>query len=275
MQPTAQLSETLLEIAEQAAQRVGPMLTEAFSTGVQVEEKGGFSDLVTEYDPKSERMIAEYILDAYPDSMILGEEGGHQGEGAVRWYIDPIDGTTNFATGIPYFCVSIGAELAGQIVAGVIYDPLRQEMFSAAANGAFLNGQPMAVNNVNLEKDAVVLTNLPISAPGIKENGLLFGQMTQRCRSVRRLGAIALDLAYLACGRATVVVGYGVKPWDVAAASLLVTQAGGVYRSFGLAEKPWLAPGFLAHSAGFEVEHSIVATVFEESDSPWQDDTGE
>lgn len=259
MEHTEQLADKLMNIAEQAARRVGPMLAEAFAAGVQAKEKGGFDDLVTEFDPKAERMITDYIMQAHPDSMILGEEGGHRGNGAVRWTIDPIDGTSNFACGIPFFCTSIGAEVAGEMIAGVVYDPLRQEMFAVGSGGAMLNGQPTRVNTVTREQDAVALTNIPHSAYHSSASYELVGEMTRRYRSVRRLGAIALELAYLTCGRADVVAGYGMKPWDLAAVSLLIPRAGGVYRPVGPGEKPWLAPGCVAHCAGFPLEESILA----------------
>ncbi len=101
MESIEKLADKLQGIAEQAARQVGPMLAEAFTAGVQAKEKGGFDDLVTEFDPKAEGMITDFIMRAHPDSLILGEEGGHRGNGAVRWYVDPIDGTTNFASGIP------------------------------------------------------------------------------------------------------------------------------------------------------------------------------
>ncbi|GAB4434847.1 MAG: inositol monophosphatase family protein [Anaerolineae bacterium] len=258
MEHRDQLADKLQNIAEQAARSVGPMLAEAFAAGVTAREKGGFDDLVTEFDPKSERMIIEQIMQAHPDSMVLGEEGGHHGNGAVRWYVDPIDGTTNFAGGIPFFCVSIGAEVAGQMVAGVVYDPLRQEMFSAGSGGTTLNGQPVQVKPVVREQDAVVLTNIPNSIYAPPSSFELFGQMTLRFRSVRRLGAIALELAYLTCGRADVVVGYGMKPWDLAAVYHLIARAGGRYHAVGPGEQPWLSPGCVACSAPFRLEESIL-----------------
>ncbi|RME98756.1 MAG: inositol monophosphatase [Chloroflexi bacterium] len=254
-----QLSLELGDIAKTAAFSVGSLLTDAFHNGVSASEKAGFYDLVTEYDRRSEQIITDTILRLYPDSTIVGEEGGASGSGTVRWYVDPIDGTTNFATGFPFFCVSVGAEVAGQIVAGVVFDPLRQEMFRATLNGAYLNDRPIQARRTATESKAVLLTDLPV--PGVDTNPethRLFGEMTQRFRSVRRMGAAALELAYVACGRADVALASIISPWDVAAGYLLVTQAGGCYVPLGGNSAPWLCPAYIAHSPAFKLDESIL-----------------
>jgi myo-inositol-1(or 4)-monophosphatase len=259
------LSATLLDIAQNAALQVGDLLTEAFAAGVTATEKNGFADLVTEYDGRAEQLISQYILRRHPDSAIMGEEGGVRGTGAVRWYIDPIDGTTNFATGIPYFCVSIGAEYQQQIIAGVVYDPLRREMFAASLAGAWLNGVPIHARQEPAEAQSLLLSEFPV--PGVdtaEADSLLAGQMVHRFRSVRRLGAAALELAYVACGRADVALATVIKPWDVAAACLLLAQTGGRYfplwpNGADASQSPWLAPGYVAASAGFHLEQTILS----------------
>lgn len=254
-----QLSLKLGDIAKTAAFSVGSLLTDAFYNGVSASEKAGFYDLVTEYDRRSEQMITDIILRLHPDSAIVGEEAGASGSGAVRWYVDPIDGTTNFATGFPFFCVSIGAEVAGKIVAGVVFDPLRQEMFSATLHGAYLNGRPIQARHTVTESNAVLLTDLPV--PGVDTDPdihRLFGEMTQRFRSVRRIGAAALALAYLACGRADVVLASIISPWDVAAGYLLVTQAGGCYVPLGHNSSPWLCPAHISYSPTFNLDESVL-----------------
>ncbi len=264
-QNNEQLSQTLTQIAIDAALSVGDMLVDAFGGGVSATEKAGFFDLVTEYDRKSEQIISDFIFQHYPDSSIVGEEGGARGEGAVRWFIDPIDGTSNFATGLPFFCVSIGAEYNGEILAGAVYDPIRREMFSASTGGAFLNGSPIWARAATTDNRALLLTDFPV--PGIdtqEKDFLLFGKMSQQFRSVRRMGAAALELSYVACGRADVALASIISSWDVAAAYLLVIQAGGNYvpvnsNLVDAGSKPWLVPGYIAHAPGFELERSILA----------------
>lgn len=250
----------LVDIAKTAAFSVGNLLTDAFYSGVSATEKAGFYDLVTEFDRRSEQIITDTILRLHPDSAIVGEESGASGSGAVRWYVDPIDGTTNFATGFPFFCVSIGAEMAGQMVAGVVFDPLRGEMFSATLTGAFLNDAPIQVCHHATESHAVLLTDFPV--PGVDTDPAghrLFGELSQRFRSVRRIGAAALELAYVACGRADVTLASIVSPWDVAAGYLLVTQAGGRYVPLGNRHpSPWLCTGHISHSPTFDLEQSVL-----------------
>lgn len=255
-----QLSQKLLDVAVRAAQNVGPMLLEGFEQGVSASEKAGFYDLVTAYDRNAEQALKKYIFEHHPDSSFVGEEGGAVGNGAVRWYVDPIDGTTNFATGFPFFCVSIGAEVDNQILAGVVFDPVRNELFSASPAGVFLNGRPIRPNGANSEKTAVVLTDFP--GPGqddLPKDYLLFGQLSQRVRAVRRMGSTALEMAYVACGRADATVALHINPWDVAAGYLLITRVGGIYLPLGShVERPWLNPGFIGHTVQFDFERSIL-----------------
>ena len=261
---TTQLSQTLVEIATRAALQVGDMLVDAFNAGVSAEEKAGFYDLVTEYDHKAEETIINFIMEQHPDSTVIGEEGGKQGNGSVHWYIDPIDGTTNFATGLPFFCVSIGAAVNGQIQAGIVFDPVKKEMFAATTNGVSVNGQSLHPNlNAKSDSDAVLITAFPL--PGdLGNNGdyELFGQMVSRFKSVRRLGSAALSLAYVAAGRADVAFEPRINPWDVAAGYLIVEQAGGHYIPVGSSlngTSPWLSRGFIATGPGFDFEQSVMA----------------
>ncbi|MCG3211613.1 MAG: Inositol-1-monophosphatase [Anaerolineae bacterium] len=255
-----QLARHLLDVAASAARAVGPMLVEGFTHGVTASEKTAFYDLVTEYDRNAEKTITQYIFEHHPDSAIVGEEGGAVGNGAVRWYVDPIDGTTNFATGFPFFCVSIGAEFQGQLLAGVVFDPLRNELFSAAAGGgAMLNGQPIRFEAIATEQAAVLLTDFPV--PGLDADPAkyeLFGQLSQRFQAVRRVGSTALQMAYVCCGRADATLALHISPWDVAAGYLLIAEAGGVIQSLGRdQERPWLNRGFMAYPANFELDRSV------------------
>jgi myo-inositol-1(or 4)-monophosphatase len=254
------LSVELLDVASTAARSVGPMLLEGFQQGMAIGEKLGFYDLVTEYDRNAEHAIKNHILGRHPDSMIVGEEGGAEGSGSVRWYVDPIDGTANFASGFPVFCVSIGAEVDGELVAGVIFDPVRNELFAANLDGAFLNGQSIKTGSVQIDQSAVLLTDYP--APGNEEtvdDFLLFGEFTQRFRAVRRLGSAALAMAYVACGRADVTLALHINPWDVAAGYLLISQAGGEVLTLGSeVGRPWLNPGFIGYAGNFKMSDSIL-----------------
>jgi myo-inositol-1(or 4)-monophosphatase len=257
----ASLSQTLETIAAGAALNVGDLLVEAFNQGVPARTKAGFFDLVTEYDRRSEAIISDFIVEAYPDSTIVGEEGGQRGQGAVHWYIDPIDGTTNFATGIPFFCVSIGAAVNGKLLAGVVFDPLRGELFRASCDGAFLNDRPLRTGT-NLT-DAASLLIAAFPQPGHKNSPAdyaLFGRMVESFKGVRRLGSAALALAYVACGRADVAFEPHISPWDVAAGYLLLTQAGGRYLPLDpdVRARSWRAQGYLALNSVFELEQSVL-----------------
>lgn len=263
-----ELSQHLLNIATTAALMVGDTLSEAFVRGVSAEEKSGHYDLVTEYDREAERVIVEQIFREYPNSTVIGEEGGARGDGAVRWYVDPIDGTNNFATAFPFFCVSIGAALNGQMLAGVIYDPVRRELFSASTTGAFLNGERISARGNKIDSRAVLLTDFPY--PGdmsSDEDYLSFAQMVRNFLSVRRLGCAALELAYVACGRADVAFSIGgSSAWDVAAGMLIVEQAGGRYVSLGqpdpqTGQTPWPSGKYIATCPEFELEQSILKTL--------------
>jgi myo-inositol-1(or 4)-monophosphatase len=255
-----ELSLKLVEIASAAALGVGEMLVEAFRAGVTAEQKSAFYDLVTAYDHRSEQMISQAILAQYPDSTIVGEEAGVQGQGAVHWYVDPIDGTTNFATGIPFFCVSIGAALAGQMIAGVIYDPLRSELFTASTQGAVLNGQAIRAQGGRRDAEAVLLTDFPyISRRITADDDGLFARIVGSFKAVRRLGSLALYLAYVACGRADVSFSSGSQAWDIAAGMFIVEQAGGRYFPLEPArQKPWPPVDFVATCPEFELEQSVL-----------------
>ncbi len=262
------LSQQLVEIASNAALKVGDMLVkasaEALAGGVSTEEKEGFYDLVTKYDREAEQAIADHIFQSYPDSTIVGEEGGAQGDGSVHWYVDPIDGTSNFASGIPFFSVSIGAVLDDRILAGVIYAPIRRELFSASTVGAFLNGEPIKSQGHKTDSKSLLVAAFPNPREDILgDDGQLFTELVRRFSTVRRLGSAALGLAYVACGRADVVFEPIISPWDVTAGILLIEQAGGRYVPLGEVDShaqsyPWLFPGFIATCAEFDLEQSIM-----------------
>ena len=258
------VSRQLLEIASAAALRVGAYLLEHNGARVEHEEKAGFYDPVTEYDRQAERLIAEHIFREWPDSAVVGEEGGRQGSGAVVWYVDPIDGTNNFVTGIPFFCISIAAMVGGSIVAGVVFDPVRNELMAASTVGAYLNGQRIRSSGQASDSTAVLSTGFPYSGGRASPEDVdLFGKLTARFRAVRRLGSTALELAYVACGRVDLTFQTNANPWDVAAGMLLVQQAGGRYLALGTERpdwdsEPWMSPVFIAACPEFDLARSSV-----------------
>jgi myo-inositol-1(or 4)-monophosphatase len=222
-----------LEVAVSAARRAGEVLRSGFGGELAIRYKGEV-DLVTEVDERAEQVIREALLGAYPTHGMLAEEGGGQvGEEDARWIVDPLDGTTNYAHGLPVFAVSIALERAGEVALGVVHDPMRDETFVAErGGGATLNGEPIRVSETEEPIRALVGTGLPYdreAMPGALE---LFGRFAGLTRGMRRLGAAALDLCYVACGRLDCYYERGVWPWDVAAGSLLVTEAGGMVTDY-------------------------------------------
>jgi myo-inositol-1(or 4)-monophosphatase len=190
--------------------------------------KGDF-DLVTEADRASEKLIVERIHQRFPNHSIVAEEGGG-GERAseYRWYVDPVDGTTNFAHGFPVFNVTLALEKAGEVIAGVVYDPTRDEMFAAErGGGAYLNQQPIAVSRVATVETSLVATGFPSRKRHENVNVHFFYQLAMLSHGVRRAGAAAIDLAYVACGRLDAFWEFALNPWDMAAGLLLIREAGG------------------------------------------------
>ncbi|MGI5271434.1 inositol monophosphatase family protein [Nonomuraea sp. CA-218870] len=247
----------LLDTAAEAARAVGPRLREAFRSRPQVALKRDFHDPVTEHDKAAEETIRGVLESRFPGSVIVGEEGGRTGSGEPVWYVDPIDGTANFASGLPYFCVSIAAAVAGELVAGIVYDPVREDEFTAAAGGAWCNGEPIRSAGAVRDREATLLCGYPspLDLETDGEEGLRrYGRMVEAFASVRRPGSTALNLAHVAAGWADAVYGTRAQPWDVAAGALLVRRAGGVYLGDPL------APGdYLAHVGGFDLESSALA----------------
>jgi len=219
------------------AREAGARLREFLAAGVETEYKGDV-DLVTVADRTSEKLIRERLAAAFPAHGIYGEEGTRDRlDSEFRWYIDPLDGTTNFAHGIPHFCVSMGLEqrpagLApdrdGTLVAAVIYDPNRDELFTAErGRGAFLNGKPMHVAPTPVLAESLVATGFPSRKRHESPNVHFYQEFTLRSHGVRRFGSAALDLAYVACGRIEAFWEFNLNPWDTAAGLLLVEEAGG------------------------------------------------
>jgi myo-inositol-1(or 4)-monophosphatase len=249
--------------AAKLALTAGGMLREFFAQGVETEYKGDV-DLVTVADRTVEAYLRGALLEAFPDHGIYGEEGTRDRlEAEYRWYIDPLDGTTNFAHGFPHFCVSMGLEqrtpgLAesedGPIIAGVIYDPMRDELFVAERDkGALLNGKPMKVSRVPELGEALIATGFPSRKRHDSPNIHFYQEFTLRSHGVRRAGSAALDLAYTACGRMDGYWEFNLNPWDTAAGFLLVEEAGGRVTGFDgayrkLASREILASNGLIHN---------------------------
>jgi myo-inositol-1(or 4)-monophosphatase len=252
--------------AAEIAREAGARLREFFAHGVETEYKGDV-DLVTVADRTCEALIKGRLAEVFPEHGVYGEEGTRERmEGEFRWYVDPLDGTTNFAHGFPQFCVSLGLEqrkpeqaqrrpnqaqrgpgLAadeagthddGAIVAGVIYDPMRDELFTAErGKGATLNGKAMAVSKIAVLAESLVATGFPSHKRHDNPNIHFYHEFTLRSHGVRRAGSAALDLAYVACGRLEAFWEFNLNPWDTAAGALLVEEAGG--RISGFSDGPF------------------------------------
>ena len=247
----------MLNFAIQTARDAGHLLAERFGRSLRISNKSEL-DLVTESDLASERLIIDRIKTYYPRHTILAEESGASAssdreESERRWIIDPLDGTTNYAHGYPCFCVSIGLEFKGRMEIGVIYDPLRDELFAAErGDGVTLNGHRVSVSSTNSLNSALLCTGFPYDVRERGEFARHFANFIMNAQAVRRDGSAALDLAYVACGRFDGFWEEGLHPWDVAAAVLMIEEAGGrVSRydgsPFDIYRPPILASNGLIH----------------------------
>ncbi len=219
---------SFVETAAEIARESGALIVNFLERKIGYDLKGEF-DLVTEADRSSERLIVERLRAHYPSHSIVAEEGGGgEGSSEYRWYVDPLDGTTNFAHGFPAFNVTFALEKAGELIAGVVFDPLRKEMFHAErGSGAFLNDQRIHVSKASSIETSLVATGFPSRKRHQNVNVHFFYQLAMLSHGVRRAGSAALDLAYTACGRLEAFWEFGLNPWDVAAGVLLIREAGG------------------------------------------------
>ena len=220
--------ENFAEIAAGIAREAGASINEFARRRIGFELKGAY-DLVTEADRTSEKLIVERLRKHFPTHAIIAEEGGgNEGTSEYRWYVDPLDGTTNFAHGFPVYNVSMGLERAGELIAGVIYDPTRDELFHAERGaGAFLNQERIHVTKTARVEDSLSATGFPSRKRHQNINVYFYYQLAMLSHGVRRAGAAAIDLAYVACGRLDFFWEFGLNPWDMAAGVLLIHEAGG------------------------------------------------
>jgi len=252
------------------AREAGALILHYFHQKLKIEYKGD-ADLVTAADRASEKLIRERISDQFPTHDVLGEEQGLNDQGSdYRWYVDPLDGTTNFAHGYPVFCVSLALERRalehqaaedraagrpGNRIAGVVYDPTRDELFSAElGKGAKLNGETIHVSKAAQLKECLLATGFPSHKRHKNPNIFFYHQITLRTHGVRRAGSAALDLCNVACGRFDGFWEFNLNPWDTAAGALIVEEAGGKVSRFDgspfeLNSRETLASNGLVHEA--------------------------
>lgn len=251
------LRSRLTLVGALAAQRAGAVLKKGFGSPMKFETKEGRHNLVTEWDTKAEEVILESIKAHFPDHSFLAEEGGESGEkeGGIKWIIDPIDGTVNFAHCIPMFSISIAATCQNDILSGVIYNPMTSELFIAEkGNGAYLNGEKLKCTKTAVLDSAIAATGFPYN---VHENPLCcldhFQSFAKMGIPIRRMGSAALDLAYVAAGRYDTFWEVSLNPWDYAAGKLLIEEAGGLFTDFdgnpltSLAEGPIIASNGMLH----------------------------
>ena len=241
--------------AERAARAAAPALLAAFRSDMAVATKRDAHDVVTEHDRRAEGVISEVLVGLEPGSAVLGEEGGSTGGGRLRWIVDPIDGTANFARGLAYWCISIAAELDGEVVAGIVLDPVADHLFAADAEGAWLDGVPLRSASLP-DEQATLLTSFPVQHDvdllGDAAFDLLRG-VTERYRHHHSLGSGALNLVHVAAGWSDATTGFDTAPWDVAAGALVLERAGGWFRGFRAGEAvlpSHLAPDYVASGRG-------------------------
>ncbi len=233
--------QPLLNVAVMAARRAGAVLGRNFNKRDKLTvEKKGHNDFVSSADIAAEKAIIDVIHKHYPDHAILAEESGAHGESDHVWIIDPLDGTTNYLHGLPVFAVSIGVQINGRLEHGVVYDPMREELFTASrGEGAQLDDHKIRVSGRKEMDRAIIGTGFPYrqSDSELEPYLAMLGQVVKNTSGVRRLGAAALDLCYVACGRFDAFWETGLQPWDLAAGTLIIREAGGIISSLDGSEK--------------------------------------
>lgn len=255
----------MLNFAIRVAKDAGRLLRDRFGTRIDIDHKGSIN-IVTDVDLASERLIREAISTYHPRHEILAEEGGLSESGSeYRWIVDPLDGTTNYAHGYPIFCVSIALEYKGEVVLGVVYDPMRDEMFTAEqGGGATLNNRPIRVSKTAELMQGLLSTGFPYDIKTSKLTNLdHWANFAMNAQALRRDGAAALDLCYVACARFDGFWELNLSPWDTAAGALIVAEAGGRVTNFAGGafsnyRREILASNGLVHDRMIEVLNSGV-----------------
>ena len=221
------MTRPTLSDLEALARAAGKILYDGYEKDHEVQFKGVI-DLVTEIDHQSEEYLLGEISRHWPESRVFAEESGESGQGDLVWYIDPLDGTVNYAHGVPIFCVSIACAWEGQTRLGVVYDPMRDEMFAAErGKGAWLNGRVINVSSATELQKSLLVTGFPYDTWTAKPNNLeFFGRFARMTQGVRRLGSAALDACYVAAGRLDGFWELALRAWDIAAAALIAEEAG-------------------------------------------------
>lgn len=252
----------LLDLARAAAQDAGSLLLDGLDRArTDIRTKSSATDMVSEMDGAAEALLVDRLLGVRPDDGMLGEEGTSvDGTSGVRWIVDPLDGTTNYLYGLPGFGVSIAAEQDGVVVAGVVLDVVRGELFAAVAGGgATRNGHPISVSAAGDLSTALVATGFSYDADRRRRQAEVLVQVLPLVRDVRRLGAAAVDLCAVACGRVDAYYERGLAPWDLAAGCLIASEAGAVVQS--LDERPVRSGALLAAAPGIAAPlGSLLAT---------------
>ena len=234
------MNPLFLSTAIEAVVHAGALQLAKFGRGIRVDKKGAI-DLVTEVDLEVERMFRALVAERFPDHDVLAEEFGEAGARGARhrWVFDPLDGTTNFAHGVPIFCASLALEIDGAAAVAAVYDPNRRELFTAeAGEGSWLNGQRLAVSTSDQVIESMLVTGFPYTVHQEAATFLtVFGKVLQHARAVRRLGSAAIDMCWVAAGRMDGFWEASLKPWDTRAAALILEEAGG--RVTGMDGKAW------------------------------------
>ncbi len=256
-------SERMMKVAKDAALEAGGYIFERMGKIKEISHKSGITDLVTDVDKASEAIIVKKIKEAFPSHSLLAEESGKSGsEGdGPKWIIDPLDGTVNYAHAFPFFCVSIGVIYEGVGRIGVVYDPVRKEMFSAEiSKGSFLNEKKISVTGTAEVQNSLIGTGFAYSLEKRISNLELFEKMIAKAQAVRRPGAAALDLCYVAAGRLDGFWELSLSPWDTAAGHLIVTEAGGRVSMLDLACYDIFKENILATNGKIHDEMSTILT---------------
>lgn len=253
--------EKIISIAKEA----GEVLREGFGKNFSIEYKTNASNLVTEYDKKSEDLIISFISKEYPTHSVLAEESGrHKLDDEYLWIIDPLDGTTNFAHGLPIFSVSIGVMKKNELILGVVYDVMRNAIYSAEKNsGSFCDEKKLKVSDNDILRNSVLVTGFPYNIAENPDKAFeRFIEFVKKTRAVRRLGSAAIDMCYVAEGVFDGFWEVSLNPWDIAAGKLIVEEAGGIVTDFknkpmNIFEKQLLASNGKVHEQMIEVLNSI------------------